>query len=427
MKLSNLKTERGLLFEKMQGLVEINKERDFTDEEQKSFDTLSSEIEELDVKIENQERIEKFARKLDKNAAHKTPEQKVQERYSLSKAMKDSLKGGLSGVELEMDQQARHEAKHLEFESGNVGMGFAIPTVIAEQRTTLTAGTAATAGNLIETSLRGPIIDSLQPMPVVMGMGARMLPSAQGDFEIPRETAAATTAWEGETDAAFETAVTFDKLAFTPNRLGAFIPISKQLILQNPFIADQELATYIREATERKLDATFINGDSGGTDPFDGILNISGIGDVAGGTDGAVPTWGNIVSLESELSTDNALMGSLGYLTTPAMKGVLKTIKKDAGSGIFIAEGSEMNGYRLVTSTQVPSNLVKGASGAVCHAIIYGNFSDMLVARWGGYDVVIDPYTGASTTVIKVYVNSWWDMNVRHAESFAAMQDALLS
>jgi len=427
MNILKLREEREALLIKMRGLLDTSAEREFTAEEQESFDNLEMEIETIDKKIDTQARVEKQRRRIDKASTKKTPEQKVQEKYSLSKALTEALNGKLSGVEKEMDQEARHENKTLEFSSGRLMPGFAIPELITEQRTTLTAGTAATAGNLIETSLNGPIIKSLQPMPVCFSAGARVLTGAQGDFEIPRETAAATASWEGETDAAAETNPTYDKLAFTPNRLGAFTPISKQLILQNPFIADAELATLIREATERKLDAALINGQDSGAEPFDGILNLAGIGDVAGGTDGAVPSWANIVGLESEVSTDNALEGSLNYLSTPAIRGVLKTVSKDSGSGRFIMENGNVNGYGLYTSTQVPSNLNKGTSTGVCSAIIFGNFQDMIVARWGGYDIVVDPYTGASTTVIKVYVNSWWDMNVRHVESFAAMKDALLS
>lgn len=417
-KVLELKEQREALTQELQGLVATSEGREFTDDEATQFDAKEAQIKDLNKRIESEERKAKY-RKVARDKKVVTPEAEAKRDYSVAKAISESLSGKLTGLEAEMDVEARKSGMHFD--------GFGIPSMLVQERTTLTAGTAATAGNLIETSLSNNLIKSLQPNPVMFQAGATVFSGLQGNVDIPRETAAVSATWEGETDASAESNPTYDKLSLSPNRLGAHTIISKQLLLQNRFIADAEIAQLIREATARKLDATIINGQDSGTDPFDGILNLTGIGDVAGGTNGANPTWANIVGLESEVATDNALMGSLFYLTTPGVRGYLKTKAKDAGSGLFVVEGDSTNGYPVFTSTQVPSTLNKGTSTGVCHAIIYGNASDVVVGNWGGYDIVVDPYTGASTTTVKIYVNSWWDVVYRHAESFAAMKDALIS
>jgi HK97 family phage major capsid protein len=63
----------------------------------------------------------------------------------------------------------------------------------------------------------------------------------------------------------------------------------------------------------------------------------------------------------------------------------------------------------------------------VCSAIIFGNFDDLIIGQWGGLDVLVDPYTGSSAGTVRVRVLQDVDIAVRHAESFAAMKDALTS
>jgi hypothetical protein len=67
--------------------------------------------------------------------------------------------------------------------------------------------------------------------------------------------------------------------------------------------------------------------------------------------------------------------------------------------------------------------LTKGSSSD-CSAIIFGDFSELLVGQWGGIDMIVDPITKMEQSLTRVYVETFWDIAVRHAASFAAIQDA---
>ena len=198
--------------------------------------------------------------------------------------------------------------------------------------------------------------------------------------------------------------------------------MSKQLLAQSNIDVSAFVASDLGMATAIAIDAAAING-SGSSNQPEGILNVTGIGDVAGGTNGLLPTWANIIGLESEIASANADVSKLAYLTTPGMRGALKGVAKDAGSGMFIWDGAEMNGYGAHVSTQTPSGLTKG-SNTDCHAIIFGNWAELLIGYWGAIDLVVDPYTAAGTSQVKIYINEFVDVAVRHAASFAAMLDA---
>ena len=79
---------------------------------------------------------------------------------------------------------------------------------------------------------------------------------------------------------------------------------------------------------------------------------------------------------------------------------------------------------RLEVSNNVPSNLTKG-SGTNLSAVIYGNFADLLIGLYGTLEILVDPYTDFAKGTTGVRALQTIDIAVRHAESFAAMKDAI--
>jgi hypothetical protein len=121
-----------------------------------------------------------------------------------------------------------------------------------------------------------------------------------------------------------------------------------------------------------------------------------------------------VVALESDVATANALLGTPVYLMNAAMRGNLKTTKKDAGSGIFIMENGEVNGYRGVLSNQV-------ASGDLW----FGNFADLIIGYFSGLDLMVDPYTHSTSGTVRVVAMQDCDIAIRHPESFSRGNDTL--
>jgi hypothetical protein len=137
--------------------------------------------------------------------------------------------------------------------------------------------------------------------------------------------------------------------------------------------------------------------------------------------------------LETDTTSANGVFNRAGYLTTPGVRGALKTTEKANNTGMFVyqdgatvGEGT-MNGYRSLVSTLVPSDLTKG-TGTNLHAILFScDWSELLIGQWAGIDLVVDPYTSAKNALVTLVINSWWDIAVRHAASFSAVLDADLT
>ena len=80
-----------------------------------------------------------------------------------------------------------------------------------------------------------------------------------------------------------------------------------------------------------------------------------------------------------------------------------------------------------MASTQIPSNLTKGA-GSSLSAIIFGNFSDLIIGSWApGIELLVNPYSKDKEGVIRIVGFSFVDVGIRHPESFCRVVDAVTS
>lgn len=306
---------------------------------------------------------------------------------------------------------------------GRESRGFFVPNEV--QKRDLLVGTPTAGGNTVATDLlASSFVDLLRNKMAVTGLGAKFLTGLVGQIAIPRQTAGATAYWVAENGAPTESQQAFDQVTMTPKTLGAFTDITRKLLLQSSIdvegLVRNDLATVIAMA----IDLAAINGSGASNQPT-GILNTAGIGSVAGGTNGLIPTWGNLVDLESQVAVANADLGALGYLTNAKVRGKLKQVSKVSGQNGFIWEDGTVNGYATGVSNQVPSNLTKGTASGICSAILFGNFADLIIGQWGNLDIMVDPYTGSTAGTVRVVALQDVDVAVRHAESFAAMKDAL--
>lgn len=353
---------------------------------------------------------------------------KVRQEFSFRAVIDAAVKGKpLTGLEAEIMQEGEREARTFGVSAEGIALpGFLVGKAAGqtEKRTALGITTAATAGDLVQATI-GEVVEFLRPRTVLRDLGATFLGGLRDGFDLINQDAAASATWEGEVDAGAESNPTVAKTAVRPKRLGAYTIFSKQLLNQAVIDVENWVRNDLGIAIGQALEIAAINGSGSAPIPR-GILNISGIGDVAGGTNGAVPTWANLVELETDINTANAPMGRRAYLTTPGINGILKTVKKDAGSGIFINESGMVNGYPMLFTSNVPSTLTKGTS-SICHAIIFANWEELYLMQWGGIDLVVNPYSLDTTSQVRVTINSWWDIAVRHKESFSAMKDALLA
>lgn len=347
-------------------------------------------------------------------------------RYSLLRALNylanptDARVRKAAGFEIECSTAAAER-------SAKPPRGILVPFDILSAQRDLTKGTATAGGHTVATILEsGSFIDMLRNSMVIDRMGARMLTGLVGNIAIPRQTGGATAYWVTESGAPTESQQAFDQVAMSPKTVGAFTDISRKLLLQSSIDVEGFVQSDLAKVLGLAIQAAAIKG--GGSNEPVGILGTSGIGDVAGGTNGLAPTWQHIIDLETDVSVANADIGTLGYLTNAKVRGKLKGTQKFAssnGAPVWGEGDTPLNGYSAGVTNAVPSNLDKGTSTGVCSAIVFGNWADLIIGMWGGLDLMVDPYTNSTSGTVRIVTLQDVDVAVRHAESFSAMLDAL--
>lgn len=298
----------------------------------------------------------------------------------------------------------------------------------------LLVGTASAGGNTVATELLGSsFIDLLRNSMVLDRLGITWLRDLNGNIAIPSATGSATSYWVAENGAPTESQQTFGQVTLTPKTVGAFTDYSRRLLLQSSLDVEAFVRADLAAILGQAIQLAAINGSGASNEPL-GLLNTSGIGSVAGGTNGGAPTYDHMVDLEAAVAIANADVGTMAYLTNAKVRGKLRKTQEFAttnGKAVWTS-GSERGvgevlGYDAVVTNAVPSNLTKGTASGICSAIAYGNWADLMIGMWGGLDIMLDPYTGATSGTKRVIALQDVDVAVRRVASFAAMKDALTS
>ena len=260
----------------------------------------------------------------------------------------------------------------------------------------------------------GDFIDVLRNASSVMQAGARMLTGLSGDVKIPKKSTASAAAWiSTEGGAASESEMTVGSVSLSPKTLGAFTDVTRQLLIQSSLDVESLIRDDLAQALAVAIDKAGLEGSGASGQPT-GILSTSGVNNVTNFA-AANPTFQEVISLETALGEDNALMGSLAYIMPASMYGALKGAQKATSTGQYIVEpGGTINGYRGIVSNQ-----------ATTGNLYFGNFSDLLIGMFGGLDIVVDPYTNSTSGTIRIVALQSVDVAVRHAVSFAYGNDGV--
>jgi HK97 family phage major capsid protein len=360
--------------------------------------------------------------------------------YKLTTGIRAALTGDWSSKEAGYVRELSQEVERSGVKKTSE-RSFLVPYTALTKRATYVTSGATTGGNLVATQLmEDDFIEALRNSSVMMSLGVKALPGLVGDVAIPRRSGVAATYYlSSETTAITQAESTFDQVTMTPKNLAALSKYSRQTLLQATPGIEELIRTDLTDGLNTAVDLGILNGSGSSGQPT-GILNTSGIGSVAIGTNGGAITIETLVDLEEQILIDNGnVSDSMAYVTSAKVLAELKKLRAGgsaSGDGSFlfntdisgIGRGptpGAVNGYPLAVTNQVPNNLTKGSSSGVCSAVLMGDFSQCTVGFYGnGLEITVgedsDDFSKALTSVRGIIS---YDVAVRHAESFAACLD----
>lgn len=370
---------------------------------------------------------------------------KEQREYSIVRAMREIAASKLEGrgiknsIEFEV-------SKDIATAMGRDPKGIFVPLGLtsnhdaAEEARQRMGFRAAVTGNLAGTSSVGGVgvhtevtsmIELLRNSLVCKQAGIRTMDGLVGNVLFPRQTAANTWTWEGENPATAktDTAATTDSFTLSPKTGYGATAYSKQLLVQASFSVEQWVREDLAAIAATGIDLAVLHGLGSSNQPT-GIFVLSNTGSVLFATDGAAPTWSKIVEFETTMATNNALQGNCSYISSPGIRGYLKTNLKNtvSGSDYLIGGDGRLNGYPAFFTNQIRTNFTAGTSTTICHGVVFGNWSEGILASWGdALDVTVDPYKYLDQGMIRVVESAMVDVGFRHPKSFVVATSAKTS
>jgi len=303
----------------------------------------------------------------------------------------------------------------------------------ADVARTMGMAAVSTGGALVPTQyLAAAFIDSLKARSVVEGLGATILDGLVGSpVEIARLAQSTTAEWVDENAEKPEKDLAFEKLSMVPHECAAFSRVSNRLVmLSNPGILNL-LQNDLSRAIAGAFDIAAIRGSGLLSEPR-GVTNTVGINTHVLAADvgnGAIPTLDDCYDILYSIEADDADVGKLGWVFNPRTFNTLRKIRDasgGAGTGQYMLQPDvtapfkgTMLGMPFRTTTRIPINLTKGGS-VNCSEIIFGNWEDLLLARWGVLEIRASQDAGTAFRYNQTWIRAslLGDVGVRHPVSF---------
>lgn len=374
--------------------------RQFNDGENGELATIQHRMAEIALDISEQESL------LQKRGRAHVPSTG---KFSFRRALSNYISGHDQG---EPEAVAIESATELHNACGSQRASKSSLILPMESRGLFTAANESATGVVIDQEQQELLLP-LQSSLVLAQAGARFMTGLVGDIYWPKYSGS-NVFWEGENAQAKDGSGEFSKgEAYKPKRLTAYVDISEQLLAQENTSVENILRQTLATAITQKVEQTSFGAHAHSDTIPDGLFQT--VPTICGAMD-----WAKVVELETNADLSNALYGNLGYVMHPALVGKAKTKVKDASGAagfIFGQEGvGTLNGYRSLRTNNLPKGLQDAKDE---YGIIFGNWNDYFIGQWGALEIKVDPYSRMLEGVVRLVINSYWNMGMIRPESFS--------
>ena len=382
-----IRQERAEAIENANTLLNLAKDesRDFTADEQVSYDGMMTNIDKLAKDIQVVERQEKLNAEIASSpVSHQTQDvsnSKEIREYSFIDAAKAATSGRVEGLVKEMDQEARSENRNQEFK------GVAIPYSVLESRAAV--NTALTAGSNPTNVLS--FVEQLSNSSILIEAGANFYSGVSADQKIP-VIAGVTTGFYTEAaadDGAATLGGTVTGSTLSPNVAISGVEVSAASMVQNASV-EGAFRNSIAKSIMSKLENQLLSA-----------------GNIAGGPESffADATAGGTTSDASALTDLAAAQAALFGAGVEMNSNIAVLMNPNAYADLMGVAGADFTpGYlnmvdrRVATMPYYVSSNVGNNGGALqpLARVLVLDMDSVHMALFGGLDMLVDPYTNAA-------------------------------
>lgn len=346
--------------------------------------------------------------------------------YSLGRMIQAQVTGDWKNAGFE-----RELSDEIAKRTGKQSQGMYVPDFAWRSGVMTTAATGGISGEnvtdqFVPTIQRGDLfIEAIRAKQVMSNLGVTYMGGLTNRIRIPKIATGASAGFVEEAANVTDQSPTDAGVTLQPRTLGAFATMSRLLMLESVPAIEQIVQDDLLRSIADKIEYHAINGSGSSGQPT-GILNNSDVNnlDISAGTDVAALTWADITDLVKLVEEDNGVVNAntLGFLTNPKVKAKMANTVRVASSDSVMLLNDPWNaiyGYKAEFTNNVPSDLDPGDGGSDASAMIFGDFSQLMVGLFGAPSIIVDPYSGSKSGDVTISVMQEVDVALRNAISFA--------
>ena len=340
----------------------------------------------------------------------------IGKRYSIHRALLSMADPAHFAADAGFEREVSAE---IEKQTGRRAQGLYLPKFVRAATAPNFIKGDGNGSNFVATDLlAGEYIEPLVAKMRLTEAGMRTITGLRGDIAIPKG-GLSTGGWIAENGTATAAVSTLGQVLGSPHTASAYTDISRRLLEQSSISAEAYTVESLDRALRYLLETAGYAGTGADNQPT-GIINTTGVGSV-NFTAGS-PTLGKLVDMWSAVESANAGSEAAAWIATPAVKAILRTTMDtvavtgesgdvNVGVGKYLLEQlrgeAYCEGYRFLDSTLAPAK-----------KLIFGDFSQLVLALWSGTDVKVDPYTLSTSGALRIVALQDCDFLVRHAAAF---------
>lgn len=346
----------------------------------------------------------------------------ITKHYSVAKVLR-----ALAGASVDIGYE-REVSQEMEAKTGRKAQGIIIPDFVRSEAGSETFarpahgtvdglggwGAATIATNL----LAGSFIEALRDALVLGQAGMQTLAGLVGDIAIPKGGKVQAAWISAENGDASKTNPTLGQLTATPKTIGAYVDMTRKLLLQSSIDVQGFCVRELVYAIAHGLEAAGFNGSGTNGEPA-GLLGK--ITNTVSFTPGAL-TKAKVLEMITKIDEANGNLGSMKFIGRPSVWGafggtldfttIVANESPVAGvtSGKYLLDTAtnKMEGYDFIKSNIAPVKTV-----------MFGDWSQLMLCLWSGTDIVVDQYSGCTKGALRVVALQDADFIVRQPEAFS--------
>ena len=374
-----IKQEINELVTRSKEIVDLCKSevREMTEDEEKEFNDLKEQINNKKEELKAlEDKLKEYERELP--AEEKEDEEKEDDTEKNNRSIK------MNKLQYRFNEAVKNREYNREIEM--------------EARNIQVTGENGTHDAVIQTDFTD-ILEPLYANSIISKLGIQTRTGCVNDIHVPRMTKG-TVGFLGEIEAAQATSNAFDYVTLRPKRIGAYVDVSEQQLIQDSLgVFNAVQANLIKKLNEYIQDKLF--DDQAATDlrPAGLFYNVK---------PESVTDYSKLCEFEAGVEEDN-VYGNMKYAMSPKAKATFRSMLKGTNNTGMVYDRGEMDGIPTEVTSSVPAK-----------KFVYGNWDNLLFATWANPILKIsDSATGLITGEVRVYLGAYIDWAVLRPEAFA--------